>query len=36
MKTRIRELTEQEKRSLKGLLQVKLIDNEYIVNQECS
>ena len=24
------------KRSLKGLLQVKLIDNEYIVNQECS
>ena len=24
------------KRSLKGLLQVKLIDNEYVVNQECS
>ena len=24
------------KRSLKGLLQVKLVDNEYIVNQECS
>ena len=24
------------KRSLKGLIQVKLIDNEYVVNQECS
>lgn len=24
------------KRSLKGLLQVKLVDNEYIVNQECT
>lgn len=24
------------KRSLKGFLQVKLVNNEYIVNQECS